>query len=108
MDHTEYMMGHKLDTYADVKMLGAEKLRQIYARSGLSVKPRAVASKLEMLKEFTRSLGMHPETILVKDALAEHGRIINGPENEDRAQFQALGEALKEWIRREALKLGRG
>jgi len=103
-DYVNYMMGHKLDTYHDVKMLGVEKLRQIYARSGLSIKPKAGVSKLEMLKEFTRSLGLDPERILVKDALSEPHRIIMGPEDEDRAQFKALGQALKEWIRREAVK----
>jgi integrase len=107
-DYINYMMGHKLDTYADVKMLGLEKLRQIYARSGLSIRPKAEASKLEMLKEFTRSLGMDPEKILIKDALAEPHRIIAGPEIEDRTQFEALGQALKEWIRHEAMKPGQG
>jgi len=107
-DHINYMMGHKLDTYVDVKMLGVEKLRQIYARSGLSIKPKAEVSKLEMLKEFTRSLGLDPEKILVKDALAEPHRIVMGPENENRAQFEALGQALKEWIRREALRPDNG
>jgi hypothetical protein len=58
-DYIDYMMGHKLDTYADVKMLGV-KPRQIYARSGFSIRLRAGVPKLEMLKEFTRSLGMDP------------------------------------------------
>jgi len=97
-DYIDYMMGHKLDTYADVKMLGVEKLRQTYARSGLSIKPKVEASKLEMLKEFTRSLGLDPEKILVKDALAEPHRIITGPQDEYQAQFEALGQALKKWI----------
>jgi len=57
-----------------------------------------------MLKEFARSLGLDPEKILVKDALAESHRIITGPEDEDRVQFEALGQALREWIRREALR----
>jgi len=105
-DYIDYMMGHKLDTYADVKMLGVEKLRQVYVRSGLSIKPRAEASKLEMLKEFTRSLGLDPEKILVKDALSEPHRIIMSPEDEDRAQFKALGQALKECIKHEAFGPG--
>jgi hypothetical protein len=81
-----------------------EKLRQIYARSGLSIKPKAAARKLETLKEFTRSLGMDPEKILDRDAIIEPHTIFVGPENEERTQFTALGEALKEWIRRETLK----
>lgn len=103
-DYIDYMMGHKLDTYADVKMLGVEKLRRMYARSGLSIKPKAEVSKLEMLKEFTRSLGLDPEKIIVRDALSEPHRAVASMADDERAQFAALGEALKEWIKREAAK----
>jgi hypothetical protein len=48
------------------------------------------------------------EKILVKDALAEPHRTVVSPVDEDRAQFQALGKALKEWIRSEALKAESG
>lgn len=103
-DYIEYMMGHKTPTYHDVRMLGVEKLRQIYNRAGLAVKPRREVSKVEMLKEFTRSLGMDPEKILVRDALAEAHRTVTGPETELQRQYQALGTALREWIRQEAVK----
>jgi integrase len=103
-DYINYMMGHKLDTYADVKMLGIKKLRQIYIRSGLSIKHMTGVSKLEMLKEFTRSIGLDPEKILVKDALSEPETKYVDSQAEERAEFQALGNALKEWIRREALR----
>ena len=101
-DYIEYMMGHKVNTYHDVKMIGIEKLRQIYARSGLSVRPKAPSDKLEMLKEFTRSLGLDPEKIIIRDALAEPHRATAIATDDERVQFAALGEALKEWIKREA------
>jgi len=102
-DYIEYMMGHKISTYHDVRMLGIEKLRQIYARSGLSIKPKTNVSKVEMLKEFTRSLGLDPEKILVKDAFAEPHRIIIDGRDEEKAQIQALSEAVKDWVKREVL-----
>ncbi len=92
-DVIEYMMGHKLDSFAEVKMLGVERLRLIYARSGLCIKPKARASKLEMLKEFARSLELDPEAILVEDAMAESHRVVMGPNGEDGAQLEALGRA---------------
>lgn len=107
-DYIEYMMGHKVNTYHDVKMVGVERLRQIYARSGLSIRPKAPSDKLEMLKEFTRSLGLDPERIIVRDALAEPHRAIASAVDDERAQFAALGEALKEWIKREALRASPG
>jgi len=95
-DYIEYMMGHKVNTYHDVKMLGVERLRQIYARSGLSIKPKATSHKLEMLKEFTRSLGLDPEKIIVRDPISEPHRAIASTADDERAQLAALGEALKE------------
>ncbi len=38
-DYIEYMMGHTISTYHDVQMKGVEFLRNIYAASGLSIKP---------------------------------------------------------------------
>lgn len=43
-----------------------------------------------------------PEKILVKDALVEPHRAIVGPEDESKAQYEALGHAIKEWVKQEA------
>jgi len=96
-------MGHKINTYHDVRMLGVERLRQIYSRSGLSIKPKTSVSKVEILKEFARSLGLDPEKVLVGDALAEPYRIITQGKDEEKAQIRALSEAVKDWLRREVL-----
>jgi len=85
-------------------MLGVERLRQIYARSGLSIKPKGTEDKLEMLKEFTRSLGLDPEKIIIRDAVSEPHRAMASRADDKRAQLAAVGEALKEWIGREALR----
>jgi len=84
-------------------MLGVEKLRQVYSRSGLSIKPKATLSKVEMLKEFVRSLGLDPEKVLVRDAFAEPHRIVINGRDEEKAQIRALSEAVKDWLRREIL-----
>ena len=39
-DYIEYMMGHTISTYHDIKMKGIEFLRGIYVASGLSIKPK--------------------------------------------------------------------
>jgi len=39
-DIVEYMMGHKLSTYLDIRMKGVEFLRNIYAAAGLNIKPK--------------------------------------------------------------------
>jgi len=100
-DYIEYMMGHKISTYHDMKMRGAEFLRNIYAASGLSIRPKTRVSKIEALKEIIRAWGMDPEEILTKKALAEPHSIYASPRNLEEDQIQALSIALKDMMRKE-------
>jgi len=49
-DYIEYMMGHTISAYNDVKMKGIEFPRNLYASSGLSIRPKTKISKIEQLK----------------------------------------------------------
>jgi hypothetical protein len=97
------MMGHVVDTYHDVQMKGVEFLRNIYAASGLSIKPRTQVSKLEALKQIIRAWGMNPEEILVKDAMNKPHRTVIDPLRHEENQIRILGQALKESIKQELL-----
>jgi hypothetical protein len=68
-DYIEYMMGHKKDTYHDVKMKGVEFLRGIYFTAGLTIRPRIKLSKIETLKEIINAWGLNPEDILNRKVL---------------------------------------
>ena len=70
-DYVDYMMGHTVDTYHDIQSLGIDKLRNVYAASGLAIRRKTQVSKLETLKEIIRAWGMNPEQYLTRDALAE-------------------------------------
>lgn len=100
-DYIEYMMGHKISTYHDVKMKGIEFLRNIYAASGLSIRPKTRVSKIEALKEIIRGWGMDPEEILTKKALAEPHRVYVGSRDWEEDQVRALSTALKDMMRKE-------
>ena len=102
-DYIEYMMGHKVSTYHDIQMKGIEFLRNIYAASGLSIRPKTRVSKIEGLKEIIRAWGMNPEEILTRKALAEPHRHI-GPRDREAEQIQALRRALKEMMMKELLE----
>jgi integrase len=102
-DYIEYMMGHKISTYHDVKMKGVEFLRNIYAASGLSIRPKTRVSKIEALKEIIRAWGMDPEEILTKKALAEPHRVYAGPRDREEDQVRALSTALKDMMRKELM-----
>ncbi|MGA3192651.1 MAG: site-specific integrase [Candidatus Bathyarchaeia archaeon] len=68
-DYIEYMMGHTLSIYHDVKMKGVDFLRAVYLASGLSIQPRTKASKMIDLIEIINSWGLNPEEFLTQEAL---------------------------------------
>jgi len=102
-DYIEYMMGHKISTYHDIQMKGVEFLRNVYAASGLSIRPKTQLGKIEALKEIIRAWGMNPEEILTREALTQPYRTCLTPEQE---QVKALSQALKEMMRKELLNIG--
>ncbi len=95
-DYIEFMMGHVISTYHDVKSLGVEYLREVYRRAGISIRPQTKASKVEMLKEIVRSLGLDPEKVLVEEALMEPNRTLV----DEGAELDVLQRAVQEWVRK--------
>jgi len=94
-DYIEYMMGHIVSTYHDVQGLGVEKLRNAYASAGLSIRPRTGISKIEMVKEFARGLGLNPEEILFQKAFSEpETKYLDAGERE-REDICALMQAIR-------------
>jgi len=100
-DYIEYMMGHTISTYHDIRMKGIEFLRRIYTASGLSIKPKTRLSKIEALKEIIRAWGLNPEEILTKKALTENHTTIITPQQQEQNQIKELTLALKQAIIRE-------
>ncbi|MGB9727415.1 MAG: tyrosine-type recombinase/integrase [Nitrososphaeria archaeon] len=98
-EYIEYMMGHKISTYLDIRMKGVEFLRNIYRSANISIKSRTRATKVEMLKEIIRGFGYDPEKILVKEALAEPHRTAVGED----PQILELRKLLKEIFLNEVL-----
>jgi site-specific recombinase XerD len=100
-DYIEYMMGHTISAYHDIKMKGIEFLRNIYIASGLSIRPKTRTSKIDALKEIIRAWGLNPEEILTKQAFAEpHITVVDQSHLED-SQIHVLSVALKEQILKE-------
>jgi len=97
-DYIDYMMGHKVSTYNDIQMKGIEFLRNLYASSGLSIRPKTTISKIDRLKMFAEALGLDPDEVLSKDALAKPHRTVVDAE---RRTIKVLNEALKHAILKE-------
>jgi hypothetical protein len=70
-DYVDYMMGHTVDTYHDLQSLGIDKIRNVYAASGLAIKQKTQINQIDALKEIIRAMGMNPEQLLDRDALSD-------------------------------------
>jgi len=102
-DYIDYVMSHTIDTYHDIESKGVEFLGNIYASAGLSIKPRAQTSKIDMVKEFIRGMGMNPEEILARQALAEPHRTYALGKDREEDKIRALCLAFKESLKKELL-----
>ena len=79
-------------------MKGIEYLRDLYASSGLSIRPKMKVSKIDRLKMFVESLGLNPDEVLTRDTLAMPHRTVVDPE---ARKIDVLNEALKHAILKE-------
>ncbi|MCX6660431.1 MAG: hypothetical protein NTX81_08675 [Candidatus Bathyarchaeota archaeon] len=102
-DYIDYMMGHTIDTYHDIQMKGVEFLRNVYASSQLSIRPKTQVSKFDAMKEIIQAWGLDPEKVLVREAFAEPHRVyVSAAEREDH-EIRLLSRELKETLRKELL-----
>ena len=70
-DYIEFMIGHKVDSYHDIKMKGVEYLRGVYLTSGIAIQPKIKMTKIDVLKEIMCAWGLKPEEILKCKALKQ-------------------------------------
>ncbi len=101
-DYVDYMMGHTIDTYHDIQSLGVDKLRNVYAAAGLSIKPKTQVSKVEALKEIIRAWGMNPEQLLAREALAEGATTHKNQAELENQHLTILSNQLKTLIQQAA------
>jgi hypothetical protein len=103
-DYVDYMMGHTVSVYNDIQSLGVEKLRNVYAAAGLSIKPKTKVSKIDALKEIIRAWGMNPEQVLTREALTQGAVAYIPPQDKESHDLQVLSQTLRDMIRQEAVK----
>jgi integrase len=100
-DYIEYMMGHTISTYHDIRMKGIEYLRGIYTASGLSIKPKTRLNKLDALKEIIRAWGLNPDQVLSKEALMQPHATITDQAQFEQTQIAQLRIALRQQMLKE-------
>jgi site-specific recombinase XerD len=100
-DYIEYMMGHTISTYHDIRMKGIEFLRGVYISSGLSIRPKTRLNKLEALKEMIRAWGLNPDQVMSKEALAQANVTVIDRAQLEQTQITQLTAALKQQMVKE-------
>jgi site-specific recombinase XerD len=94
-DYIDYMMGHTISTYHDIRMKGIEFLRGVYISSGLSIRPKTRINKLEALKELIRAWGLNPDQVLSQQALSQGNVTVIDRAQLEQTQLTELTLALK-------------
>ena len=56
-DYSDYMMGHTISTYNDIRMKGIEFLRGKYAAAGLRIRQKEKADIYDFVEDILRSRG---------------------------------------------------
>ncbi|MGC8940008.1 MAG: hypothetical protein ACP5KU_05895, partial [Candidatus Bathyarchaeia archaeon] len=72
--------------------------------SGLCIRPKTKPNRIEMLKEMIRALGLNPEEILTKEALAIPHRTVIAA-GRDETQMETLLKALKQKLKEELTEI---
>jgi len=88
-------MGHTISVYHDIEMKGVEFLRNIYASSGLAIKPKTRVNKIDAIKEIIRAWGLEPEKILTREALTQGATTYVNPENLENHHLQILTRSIE-------------
>jgi hypothetical protein len=89
----------------------AQKLQQLtniwrprHTASGICIRPKTKPSRIEMLKEMIRALGLNPEEILTKEALAMRHRAVMSAGKEE-SRMETLLKALKQKLKEELAEI---
>ena len=70
-DCVDFMMGHTVNRYNDIKMKGVDYLRGVYLTAGLTIRPKVRLNKIDALKEIISSWGLDPQKILAHEVLSD-------------------------------------
>ena len=62
--YVDFWMDHVGGTYHDIEMKGIEFLPDLYTRAGLSIRPRTINNKVDLLNQMSHTVGASHDDIL--------------------------------------------
>jgi integrase len=102
-DYIEYMMGHSISTYNDIRMKGVDFLRSKYAMARLCIRQKEKADIYDFIEDILRSKGYGIDKELLKRAIAKPHRTVCNPVSYEEERKTAIRDSFMEMLRRELL-----
>ncbi|MFQ6081278.1 MAG: tyrosine-type recombinase/integrase [Candidatus Bathyarchaeia archaeon] len=103
-DYIEYMMGHTVSTYNDIRMKGIEFLRGKYAAAGLRIRQKEKADIYDFVEDLLRSKGYGIDKELLRKAIVKPHRTVCDPTNYEEERRIAIRDKFMEMLRKEFLE----
>ena len=103
-DYIEYMMGHTISTYHDIRMKGIEFLRARYAAAGLRIKQKEKADIYDFVEDVLKSKGYSIDRQLLRRAIIEPHRTIVGPKDYREERKTIIRDEFMKMLRKELLE----
>ena len=102
-DYIEYMMGHTISTYHDIRMKGIEFLRARYAAAGLCIKQKEKSDIYDFVEDVLKSKGYSIDRELLRRAMIEPHRTIVGPKDYREERKTIIRDEFMRMLRKELL-----
>jgi len=102
-DYIEYMMGHTISTYHDIESKGVEFLRNLYASSGLRIRPKGALSTKDQLRAMARGFGLSPEEAARLLTSSEPHRAYATQEEREEHETRILCDIITEHLKKKIL-----
>ena len=103
-EYVEFMMGHVISTYNDIKSLGVEKLRDIYKKANLRIYQKSQIGKLDQLKTLAEALGLDSEKLIYQGEIVDPHRTVIGENREIVTLQDAIRQTLVDLVSKRAKK----
>ncbi len=91
-------MGHTVDTYHDIQSIGMDKLRNVYASSGLCIAKKTQTNEVEALKEIIRAWDP-----IKRSHQPTSTRNIGTSHDEQRYKWEHKVLSFKQWVLKQPL-----
>jgi len=104
--YVEYMMGHTLDVYHDIKSKGVEFLRAVYAAANLTIRPKPKQDIYDFIEELLKAKGYRVDRELLRRAILKPHRTRLTREQLEEERKHLIREAFIEMLRKDLLTGG--